>query len=150
MWKLAGTCSQARLSWKLQVGIQALASRRFVHRRDPLVIVMVESFSMERCRLMCFLGAKVVLNPASLKGSGMVAKAKELTDTHDWFLTRQFENKSNSRMHERTTAVEILRDFEGERLDYWVTGFGTGGTLTGVANVLKEKITRNKNSLLRT
>jgi len=105
---------------------------------------------MERCRLMCFLGAKVVLNPASLKGSGMVAKAKELTDTHGWFLTRQFENKSNSRMHERTTAVEILRDFEGERLDYWVTGFGTGGTLTGVANVLKEKITRNKNSLLRT
>jgi cysteine synthase A len=110
----------------------------------------VESFSMERCRLMCFLGAKVVLNPASLKGSGMVAKAKELTDTHGWFLTRQFENESNSRMHERTTAVEILRDFEGERLDYWVTGFGTGGTLTGVANVLKEKITRNKNSLLRT
>jgi cysteine synthase A len=111
---------------------------------------MVESFSMERRRLMCFLGAKVVLNPASLKGSGMVAKAKELIDTHGWFLTRQFENESNSRMHERTTAVEILRDFEGERLDYWVTDFGTGGTLTGVANVLKEKITRNKNSLLRT
>ena len=116
----------------------------------PLVIVMAESFSVERRKLMRFLGAKVVLTPAPLKGSGMVAKAKELADTHGWFLTRQFENKSNSRMHERTTAVEILRDFEGERLDYWVTGFGTGGTLTGVANVLKEKITRNKNSLLRT
>ena len=116
----------------------------------PLVIVMAESFSVERRKLMRFLGAKVVLTPAPLKGSGMVAKAKELADTHGWFLTRQFENESNARMHERTTAVEILRDFEGERLDYWVTGFGTGGTLTGVANVLKEKITRNKNSLLRT
>ena len=116
----------------------------------PLVIVMAESFSVERRKLMRFLGAKVVLTPAPLKGSGMVAKAKELADTHGWYLTRQFENESNARMHERTTAVEILRDFEGERLDYWVTGFGTGGTLTGVANVLKEKITRNKNSLLRT
>ena len=105
----------------------------------PLVIVMAESFSVERRKLMRFLGAKVVLTPAPLKGSGMVAKAKELADTHGWFLTRQFENESNARMHERTTAVEILRDFEGERLDYWVTGFGTGGTLNGVANVLKEK-----------
>jgi cysteine synthase A len=103
----------------------------------PLVIVMAESFSVERRKLMRFLGAKVVLTPAPLKGSGMVAKAKELADTHGWFLTRQFENESNARMHERTTAVEILRDFEGERLDYWVTGFGTGGTLNGVANVLK-------------
>lgn len=105
----------------------------------PLVIVMAESFSVERRKLMRFLGAKVVLTPAHLKGSGMVAKAKELADAHGWFLTRQFENESNARMHERTTAVEILRDFEDERLDYWVTGFGTGGTLNGVANVLKEK-----------
>jgi cysteine synthase A len=105
----------------------------------PLVIVMAESFSVERRKIMRFLGAKVVLTPAPLKGSGMVAKAKELAETHGWFLTRQFENESNARMHERTTAVEILRDFEDERLDYWVTGFGTGGTLNGVANILKEK-----------
>lgn len=110
----------------------------------PLVIVMAESFSVERRKLMRFLGAKVVLTPAALKGSGMVAKAKELADTHGWFLTRQFENEANSRMHERTTAVEILRDFEGERLDYWVTGFGTGGTLNGVANVLKVKSPETK------
>jgi cysteine synthase A len=88
---------------------------------------------------MRFLGARVILTPAALKGSGMLAKAKELADTHGWFLTRQFENEANAAMHERTTAVEILRDFEGERLDYWVTGFGTGGTLNGVARVLKEK-----------
>lgn len=105
----------------------------------PLVIVMAESFSVERRKLMRFLGAKVVLTPAALKGSGMVAKAKELAEAHGWFLTRQFDNEANSRMHERTTAVEILRDFEGERLDYWVTGFGTGGTLSGVANVLKKQ-----------
>ncbi len=105
----------------------------------PLVIVMAESFSVERRKLMRFLGAKVVLTPAPLKGSGMVAKAKELAEAHGWFLTRQFDNESNARMHERTTAVEILRDFEGERLDYWVTGFGTGGTLNGVANVLKKE-----------
>ncbi|MEX0964872.1 MAG: cysteine synthase A [Pseudohongiellaceae bacterium] len=105
----------------------------------PLVIVMAESFSVERRKLMRFLGAKVILTPAALKGSGMVAKAKELADEHGWFLTRQFENEANARMHERTTAVEILRDFEDERLDYWVTGFGTGGTLNGVAKVLKEK-----------
>lgn len=105
----------------------------------PLVIVMAESFSVERRKLMRFLGAKVILTPAYLKGSGMLAKAAELAETHGWFLTRQFENEANAKMHERTTAVEILRDFEGDRLDYWVTGFGTGGTLNGVANVLKEK-----------
>ena len=105
----------------------------------PLVIVMAESFSVERRKLMRFLGAKVVLTPAALKGSGMLAKAAELAETHGWFLTRQFENPANAAMHERTTAVEILRDFEDERLDYWVTGFGTGGTLNGVAKVLKEK-----------
>ncbi len=105
----------------------------------PLVIVMAENFSVERRKLMRFLGAKVILTPAYLKGSGMLAKAKELADAHGWFLTRQFENEANARMHERTTAVEILRDFADERLDYWVTGFGTGGTLNGVAKVLKEK-----------
>ncbi|PCJ22375.1 MAG: cysteine synthase A [SAR86 cluster bacterium] len=105
----------------------------------PLVIVMAESFSVERRRLMRFLGAKVVLTPAHLKGTGMLAKAAELADTHGWFQTLQFENEANAKMHERTTAVEILRDFEGDRLDYWVTGFGTGGTLNGVSKVLKEK-----------
>lgn len=105
----------------------------------PLVIVMAESFSVERRQLMRFMGAKVILTPAYLKGSGMLAKATELAETHGWFLTRQFENEANAKIHERTTAVEILRDFEGERLDYWITGFGTGGTLNGVANVLKQQ-----------
>jgi cysteine synthase A len=105
----------------------------------PLVIVMAESFSVERRRLMRFLGAKVVLTPAPLKGTGMLAKATELAEAHGWFLTRQFENEANAAMHERTTAQEILRDFEGEKLDYWVTGFGTGGTLNGVARVLKKE-----------
>lgn len=105
----------------------------------PLVIVMAESFSIERRKLMRFLGAKVILTPASEKGSGMLAKATELAEAHDWFLTRQFENEANALMHEKTTAVEILRDFEGDRLDYWVSGFGTGGTLNGVANVLQKQ-----------
>ena len=105
----------------------------------PLVIVMAESFSIERRKLMRFLGAQVVLTPAAKKGSGMLAKATELAQTHGWFLTRQFENEANALMHERTTAVEILRDFEGDALDYWVSGFGTGGTLNGVANVLKQQ-----------
>lgn len=103
----------------------------------PLVITMAENFSVERRQLMRFLGAKVVLTPASEKGSGMVAKAEELAAAHDWFLPRQFENEANADMHSRTTAVEILRDFEGIGLDYWVTGFGTGGTLKGVGRVLK-------------
>jgi cysteine synthase A len=103
----------------------------------PLVIVMAESFSIERRRLMRFLGAKVVLTPAALKGSGMLAKAEELAATHGWFLTRQFENEANARIHTQTTAQEIIADFAGERLDYWVTGFGTGGTLKGVARALR-------------
>ena len=103
----------------------------------PLVVVMAESFSVERRKLMRFLGAKVVLTPASLKGSGMVSKATELAKAHGWFLCRQFENEANADMHSRTTAREILDAFEGERLDYWVTGYGTGGTLKGVARVLK-------------
>jgi cysteine synthase A len=105
----------------------------------PLVIVMAESFSVERRKLMRFLGAKVVLTPAAAKGTGMVAKARELADRHGWFLCRQFENEANPDIHARTTAQEILGDFEGRRLDYWVTGSGTGGTLNGVARVLKAR-----------
>src|ERR1700760_4626777 len=105
----------------------------------PLVVTMAETFSIERRKLMRFLGAKVVLTPAAGRGLGMVAKAVELAETHGWFLTRQFENEANADMHSRTTAKEILDDFQGERLDYWVTGFGTGGTLKGVNRVLAEK-----------
>ncbi|MBW4936648.1 cysteine synthase A [Marinobacter sp. F4206] len=105
----------------------------------PLVVTMAENFSVERRKLMRFLGAKVVLTPASLKGSGMVAKAEELAREHGWWQPRQFENPANAAVHERTTAVEILEDFEGVGLDYWVTGFGTAGTLNGVSRVLKRK-----------
>jgi len=104
----------------------------------PLVVTMAESFSVERRKLLRFLGAKVVLTPASEKGSGMLAKAVELAETHGWFLCRQFENEANADVHTRTTAQEILADFAGERLDYWVSGFGTGGTLKGVARALKQ------------
>jgi cysteine synthase A len=104
----------------------------------PLVIVMAENFSIERRRLMRFLGAKVVLTPAADKGSGMLAKAVELSETHGWFLTRQFENEANADVHTRTTAQEILADFADERLDYWVTTYGTGGTLKGVSRALKQ------------
>jgi cysteine synthase A len=103
----------------------------------PLVVTMSENFSVERRKMMRFLGAKVVLTPAAQKGSGMLAKAVELAKTHGWFLARQFENEANADAHARTTAPEILAAFEGERLDYWVTGYGTGGTLKGVARVLK-------------
>ena len=102
----------------------------------PLVVTMAESFSVERRRLMRFLGAKVVTTPAAERGTGMVNKAIELAKAHGWFLTRQFENEANPDMHTRTTAKEILDDFDGEQLDYWVTGYGTGGTLKGVARVL--------------
>jgi len=105
----------------------------------PLVVTMAESFSIERRKMMRFLGARVVLTPAALKGSGMLAKARELAEKHGWFLTRPFENEANANAHSRTTAPEILADFEGQRLDYWVTGFGTGGTLKGVSRVLKKE-----------
>jgi cysteine synthase A len=105
----------------------------------PLVVTMAESFSIERRRLMRFLGAKVVLTPAALRATGMVAKTIELAETHGWFYTRQFENEANPDMHSRTTAREIIDDFAGERLDYWVTGYGTGGTLKGVARVLRRE-----------
>jgi cysteine synthase len=105
----------------------------------PLVVVMAENFSIERRKMMRFLGARVVLTPASEKGSGMLGKAMELAETHGWFLCRQFENEANAEMHSRTTAPEILAAFDGERLDYFVTGFGTGGTLKGVARVLRQE-----------
>ena len=105
----------------------------------PLVVTMAEQFSVERRRLMRFLGAKVVLTPAAERGVGMVNKAIELAAAHGWFLTRQFENEANPDMHSRTTAQEILADFKNERLDYWVTGYGTGGTLRGVSRVLNQE-----------
>ncbi|HEY1935068.1 MAG TPA: pyridoxal-phosphate dependent enzyme [Acetobacteraceae bacterium] len=105
----------------------------------PLVVTMAETFSVERRRLMRFLGARVVITPASGRGVGMVNKAIELAAAHGWFLTRQFENEANPDMHSRTTAREIIDDFAGEKLDYWVTGYGTGGTLKGVARVLAKE-----------
>src|SRR3990167_3496557 len=101
----------------------------------PLVVTMAESFSVERRKLMRFLGAKVVTTPAAEKGTGMLAKAIELAEKHGWFLCRQFENEANADMHSRTTAPEILRDFAGKRLDYFVTGAGTAGTLKGGSRV---------------
>jgi cysteine synthase A len=103
----------------------------------PLVITMAESFSVERRKLMRFLGAKVVLTPAAERATGMVKKAEELAAANGWFLTRQFENQANPDMHARTTAREIINDFAGQNLDFWVTGFGTGGTLNGVGRVLR-------------
>jgi len=105
----------------------------------PLVLTMAETFSVERRKLMRFLGAKVVLTPAAERGMGMVNKATELAAAHGWFLTRQFENEANADMHSRTTAREIVDDFAGDRLDYFVTGYGTGGTLKGVARVLAKE-----------
>lgn len=103
----------------------------------PLVVTMAESFSVERRKLMRFLGAKVVLTPAAEKGTGMVKKARELAETHGWFLARQFENPANPDVHAKTTAVEIINDFGANGLDYFVTGFGTGGTLTGISRRLR-------------
>jgi cysteine synthase len=105
----------------------------------PLVVTMAESFSVERRKLMRFLGAKVILTPAAEGATGMVRRTIELAQANGWFYTRQFENEANADFHSRTTAREILADFAGERLDYWVTGFGTGGTLKGVARVLAKE-----------
>jgi cysteine synthase A len=110
----------------------------------PLVVTMAETFSVERRRLMRFLGAKVVLTPSAGRGFGMVVKAIELAKTHGWFLTRQFENEANPDIHSRTTAREIIEDFKGQRLDYWVTGYGTGGTLKGVSRVLAKEMPDTK------
>lgn len=105
----------------------------------PLVITMAESFSIERRKLMRFLGAKVVLTPKAQKGLGMVQKAQELAKANGWFLASQFETTANATIHEHTTAREILADFPNGSLDYWVTGYGTGGTVTGVGRVLKKE-----------
>jgi cysteine synthase A len=105
----------------------------------PLVVTMAESFSVERRKLMRFLGAKVILTPAAQRGTGMLTKAIELSEKNGWFLTQQFSNEANADFHSKTTAQEILKDFDGSPLDYWVTGFGTGGTLKGVARVLSDK-----------
>jgi cysteine synthase A len=104
----------------------------------PLVVTMAENFSVERRKLLRFLGACVVLTPAAEKGSGMLAKAEELAAAHGWYLCRQFENEANADVHSETTAQEILRDFAGESVDFFVSGFGTGGTLKGVARALKQ------------
>ena len=103
----------------------------------PLVVTMADSFSIERRRLMRFLGAKVVLTPKAAKGFGMYQKAKELAEANGWFLASQFETPDNAEMHANTTAREILGDFSGTRLDYFVTGYGTGGTVSGVGRVLR-------------
>ncbi len=101
------------------------------------VALMADSFSIERRKIMRGLGAKVILTPAALRGSGMVQKAEELAEKHGWFLARQFENPANPEYHRQTTGPEILSDFAGKRLDYWVTGWGTGGTMTGAGEVIK-------------
>ncbi len=103
----------------------------------PFVAVMADSFSVERRQIMRGLGAKVILTPAAERGSGMVRKTEELAAEHGWFLARQFENPANPEFHRNTTAPEILSDFAGKRLDYWVTGYGTGGTMTGAGEILK-------------
>ncbi|WP_430389579.1 cysteine synthase A [Dyella sp. 20L07] len=106
-------------------------------RGYPFVAVMTETFSIERRKLIRAYGGKVLLTPAAERGSGMVRKAKELSEKHGWFLAQQFDNPANPAYHRNTTAPEILRDFAGKRLDYFVTGWGTGGTLTGVGEVLR-------------
>jgi cysteine synthase A len=103
----------------------------------PFVAVMAESFSIERRKIMRGLGAKVILTPAAERGTGMVRLAEKLAEKNDWFLTQQFDNPANPAYHRNTTAPEILRDFADRRLDYWVSGYGTGGTMTGVGEVLK-------------
>src|SRR5271154_3678692 len=103
----------------------------------PFVAVMVETFSVERRKIMRMFGAKVILTPAAERGTGMVRKAEELAKKHGWFLARQFDNPANPAYHRSTTGPEIVQDFVGRRLDYFVTGWGTGGTLTGAGEVIK-------------
>jgi len=104
----------------------------------PFVAIMSDSFSVERRKLMRILGAKVILSPAADRATGMVKRAEEMAKKHGWFLARQFENPANPEYHRNTTGPEILRDFVGHRLDWWVTGYGTGGTLTGVSDMLRK------------
>ena len=144
-----GVIEDAERSGKLQPGqtvIEATSGNTGIglamvcaQKGYPLIVTMAETFSVERRKLMRFLGAKVMLTPAAERGIGMVNKAIELAQTHGWFLTRQFENEANADMHSRTTAREIVEAFAGERLDYWVTGYGTGGTLKGIARVLNKE-----------
>ncbi len=103
----------------------------------PFVATMVETFSVERRKIMRALGAKVILTPAAERGTGMVRLAEELAERHGWFLARQFDNPANPAYHRQTTGPEILRDFAGKRLDYWVSGWGTGGTMTGAGEVIR-------------
>ena len=103
----------------------------------PFVAVMTETFSVERRKIMRALGAKVVLTPAAERGTGMVKVAEQLAEKNGWFLARQFENLANPEYHRNTTAPEILRAFANQKLDYFVSGYGTGGTITGVGEVLK-------------
>ena len=110
----------------------------------PLVVTMADSFSIERRKLMRMLGAKVVLTPRAEKGFGMYQKAVELAEIHGWFLARQFETEANADIHESTTAREIINDFAGQRLDVFVTGYGTGGTLTGVARMLRRELPQTR------
>ena len=105
----------------------------------PLVVTMADSFSIERRKLMRMLGAKVVLTPRAQKGFGMYQKAVELAEANNWFLAQQFETSANADIHESTTGAEIIADFEGDRLDYFVTGYGTGGTVAGVGRVLRKQ-----------
>ena len=107
-------------------------------RGYPFVATMAESFSVERRKIMRGLGAKVILTPAAERGTGMVRKAQELAKAHGWFWASQFDNPSNPEYHRNTTGPEILSDFAGRRLDYWVTGYGTGGTMTGAGEMLKQ------------
>ena len=106
-------------------------------RGYPFVATMVETFSVERRKIMRALGAKVILTPAAERGTGMVRLAASLAEKHGWFLARQFQNPANPAYHRQTTGPEILKDFAGRRLDFWVTGWGTGGTLTGAGEVIK-------------
>lgn len=110
----------------------------------PLVVTMAEPFSVERRKLMRFLGAKVIVTPAAERAVGMIKKMEELAAAHGWFMTRQFENEANPDIHSRTTAREIIDDFASDGLDYWVTGYGTGGTLKGVARVLRKESPKTK------
>src|SRR5246127_1534440 len=103
----------------------------------PFVAIMSDSFSVERRKIMRMLGAKVILTPAAARGGGMVRKAEELAQKHGWFVARQFENEANPAYHRSTTGPEILQDFAGKRLDFFVTGWGTGGTLTGAGEMIK-------------
>jgi cysteine synthase A len=104
----------------------------------PFVAIMADSFSVERRKLIRILGAKLILTPAALRATGMVKMAEDLARKNGWFLARQFDNPANPEYHRNTTAPEILRDFVGKRLDWWVTGYGTGGTLTGVSDILRK------------